>query len=145
MESGRTPLGRTTYTPRGRNFRLTECRRVDIELGILNPDSGRVDSYFVGLSRNQMTFRQARRVAICTGLEDDDPTWEDEERPKSILKRNSICAPAGFAKMLVRAWLAWRDGELEDATVVEELSLLANWLNAMTRAKPRSEFWQRNI
>jgi hypothetical protein len=118
---------------------------VDIELGILNPDSGRVDSYFVALSRDQMIFRQARRVAICTGLEDDDPTWKNEERPKSILKRNSICPPAGFAKMLVRAWLAWRDGELKDAAVVAELSLLADWLNAVTRAKPRSEFWRSNI
>jgi hypothetical protein len=118
---------------------------VDIELGILNPDSGRVDRYVVALSRNQMSFGQGRRVAICTGLDEDNPSWEDEERPKSILKRASICPPAGFAKMLVRAWLAWRDGELEDAAVVAELSLLADWLNAMTRAKPQSEFWARNI
>jgi hypothetical protein len=118
---------------------------VDIELGILNPDSGRVDGYVVALSRNQMTFRRGRRVAICTGLDDDNPKWKDEERPKSILKRASICPPAGFAKMLVRAWLAWRDGKLANAAVVAELNLLANWLNAMTRAKPRSEFWQRNI
>lgn len=118
---------------------------MDIELGILNPDSGRVDRYSVALSRTQMTFGRGRRVATCTGLDDDDPRWEDKERPKSILKLASICPPAGFAKMLVRAWLAWRDGELEDSAVVAELNLLADWLNAMTRAKPRSEFWDRNI
>lgn len=92
-----------------------------------------------------MTFGQGLRVAICTGLDADDPKCEDEQRPKSILKRDSICPPAGFAKMLIRAWLAWRDGELEDTAVVAELSLLADWLNAITRAKPPSEFWERNI
>jgi hypothetical protein len=118
---------------------------VDIELSIHNPKSGRLGRYSVTISRTQMTFGQGRRVAICTGLDDEDPEWEDEERPKSILKSDSICPPAGFAKMLVRVWLTWRDGDLEDTAVVEELNLLADWLNAMTRAKPRSEFWDRNI
>jgi hypothetical protein len=118
---------------------------VNIELLIHSPKSGQLDSCSVTLSRDQVTFGQGRRVAICTGLDDDEPKWKDEERPKSILKSGSICPPAGFAKMLVRVWLAWRGDQLADAVAVEELKALAEWLNVMTRAKPRSKFWRRNI
>lgn len=118
---------------------------MDIELSILNAQSGREDRYLVTLSKKQLTFGQGKHVAICTGIDDENPEWENAERPKSILKRDDICPPAGFAKMLMRAWLAWRDGDLNDDTVVEELLSLTDWLNTITRTKPRSEFWRRNI
>src|SRR5262245_4037943 len=118
---------------------------MEIALEIHVPFAGRGDRYFVTLSRSHMTFGRRDRVATCVGRNGDDPKWEDDERPKSILKRDAVCPPAGFAKMLVRVWEAWLEGDLDEEGVAAELHALTSWLNASTRAMPHTEFWRRNI
>ena len=118
---------------------------MEIELQVHVPYSGREDRYFVTLSRSRLTFGRGDRLATCVGRNGDDPKGEDDERPKNILKRDAICPPAGFAKMLLRVWEAWLEGDLDEHGVAAELHALMGWLNATTRAMPRTEFWRRNI
>jgi hypothetical protein len=118
---------------------------MELELQVHVPFSARTDRYFLTLSRLQLTFGRGDRMATCVGRRGDDPAWEDDERPKSILKRDGICPPAGFAKMLLRVWEAWLEGELNEESVAAEVHALTSWLNATTRAMPRTEFWRRNI
>lgn len=135
---------------RGANARVRDVltypsEPMEVELQIHTPLSTRGDRYFVTLSRSQLTFGRGDKIATCVGQTGDDPEWEDDERPKSILKRDAICPPAGFAKLLLRVWYAWLEGDLDEEGVAAELQALTNWLNASTRAMPRTEFWRRNI
>lgn len=38
--------------------------------------------------------------------------------------------------------MAWRGGEIDTAQAEAELRALADWINAVTRAKPRTDFWR---
>jgi len=42
--------------------------------------------------------------------------------------------------MLQKVWAAWRDAEMNTAQVEAELQALADWINAATRPKPRTDF-----
>ena len=45
--------------------------------------------------------------------------------------------------MLEGAWKAWRNGDLNDVTVNQELQAVADWQNTITKTKPQTDFWSR--
>ena len=80
------------------------------------------------------------RKAKCTWRENQDPEWSGESLQR-IFHNDSIYPPAIFQDLVEYAWKEWRSGEIDDAQVKIELNELADWLNAITEAKPNTEFW----
>jgi hypothetical protein len=85
---------------------------------------------------------QNARSAKCIWRDNLDPQWQGESL-ESILQNDSIYPPAIFKDLIEHAWKAWRDGELDNAAVNDELQVLATWLNKITAAKPATEFWKK--
>lgn len=112
-----------------------------VEVQIFNPRSGHNDTYEIKLNRERVEFALGPLSAVCNYREGQDPEW----RGKSlfdIFHNDSIYAPKIFPDLIEHAWLAWRNNELSPDSVDEELQLLAEWLNQITRTKPNSDFWR---
>lgn len=108
---------------------------------IFSPRWGHEDTYTVDFTQEAMDIRLDHRGARCVWRENLDPEWQGQ--PLLLLLSNDhIAAPAVFPRMLEYLWQRWRVQELTDQEAGAELQLAVEWLNAVTLAKPRSEFWR---
>jgi hypothetical protein len=109
---------------------------------IFSPRWGHEDTYTVELSRKEMIIRRGPQTVRCVHRDGHDPEWQGESL-EDILENDSIHPPAVLPRALEYFWRSWRNGEIDDAAAATELAAFVEWLNVMTRAKPRTEFWQR--
>lgn len=109
---------------------------------IYTPRWGHEDTYTLELSRESMLISHTPRQSKCVWQDNADPVWQGESLD-SHLRNDSIYAPKVFPDLLVYLWRAWRNDELDDAQAQAELDAVIAWLNELTRAKPRTEFWSR--
>lgn len=111
-----------------------------VELEIFTPRWGHEDTYEVTLEQDALKIRQGIKTARLVWQENLDPKWEGESLT-SIFGNDSIYPPVAFDGCLEYAWKAWRNGDLTGEAVAQELKALAEWLNLITKSKPRSSFW----
>jgi hypothetical protein len=111
-----------------------------VKLEIFSPRWGHTDTYTVDLHNDYMTISMHPRTTKVTWVDNCDPEWSIET-VQDILNNDSIYAPEITQDLFERAWKAWRDGEIDNKQVDDELQLLAGWINAVTAAKPKSDFW----
>jgi len=88
-----------------------------------------------------MQITMTQRVARAEWRDNSNPEWSGEPLMR-IFQNDNIYPPAITQNMFQKVWTSWRDGELDDARAEAELQELANWLNVVTRAKPRTDFWR---
>ncbi len=58
------------------------------------------------------------------------------------MSNDSIYAPEILKDLLEYVWISWRNKELNDVQVKQELKELEHWLNKITKSKPKSDFWR---
>lgn len=109
---------------------------------IYSPRWGHDDTYSVELTRESMLISHSARKSKCVWQDNRDPIWQGESLD-SHLRNDSIYAPAILPSLLEHLWISWRNGELNDAQAQTELDAVIAWLNALTRAKPQTEFWRK--
>ena len=124
------------------NFKVRIMAKTEIDLDIYSPRWGHKDTYKIELTSKSLTITQNARVAVCTWREDLDPEWSGEILER-ILRNDHIYPPTIYQDLIEHAWKAWRNGELDDTGVNNELQELASWLNKVTSAKPNTIFWQQ--
>jgi len=112
------------------------------ELNIFSPRRGHDDSYSFDFERDTLSVSMGPRRALCTWREDRDPLWAGEPLAR-MLANESICPPEDFEDFVCHVWQAWRRGDIQGEDAGTELRALVDWLNAITRAKPRTDFWRR--
>jgi len=115
-----------------------------VELKIFSPRWGREDTYRIKLERDFMEITMQVRKSRVTWSDTADPIWSGETLQRTMTN-DSIFPLAATQDLFERAWKSWRDGEISDQQVEAELKLLADWLNSITKAKPRSDFWSKYI
>ncbi|MGR5129963.1 hypothetical protein [Photobacterium swingsii] len=113
-----------------------------VDLRIYSPRWGHHDTYSVELHQDYMRISITPRVAKATYVENRDPEWSGESLQR-IMNNDSIYPPEITQDLFQRTWLAWRDGELDNSQVAQELEQVAEWINKVTEAKPDSDFWQK--
>lgn len=113
-----------------------------IKLRIFSPRWGHEDTYELKLSQDSMVITQGPKSAKCTWRENLDPVWSGESL-EDILENDSICPPAKLEGLIEYAWVSWRNGELSDTGVDVELQAIADWINEITKAKPKTDFWRK--
>ncbi|MDQ3193870.1 MAG: hypothetical protein M3P82_02595 [Bacteroidota bacterium] len=111
-----------------------------INLEIFSPRWGHNDTYTIELSREEMKITMGARSTTCKFVENRDPKWE-EKKLFTILSNDGITPPQKLEDLFEFVWMAWRNGELSDEDVNKELQRVAEWINVITKAKPKSEFW----
>lgn len=113
---------------------------MQVDLEIFSPRWGHDDTYRVSLEQDELHISLGPRGAKATYRVNLGPEWTGESLIQ-ILRNDMIYAPWNIQECIEYAWLQWRNGELSDEQVEHELKLLAEWLNTVTRSKPRSNFW----
>mmetsp|Transcript_29407 Transcript_29407/g.77078 ORF Transcript_29407/g.77078 Transcript_29407/m.77078 type:complete len:120 (+) Transcript_29407:108-467(+) len=113
-----------------------------VELEIFSPRWGHEDTYEVNLTQDLMEVSMDMRKCKLTWIDGCDPEWSGEAL-EDIMGNDNIYPPAVTARLFEYAWKAWRDGELNDQAVADELRMVADWINAGTKTKPRSDFWRK--
>jgi hypothetical protein len=111
-----------------------------VNLDIFSPRWGHNDVYSVELKQDCMTISMSARKAKATWVDNCDPEWSGENIQR-IMNNDGIYPPEIIQDLFERAWKAWRNGDLSEQQVDDELKLIANWINEVTNTKPKSEFW----
>jgi len=112
-----------------------------IELQIFSPRWGHDDTYEVELERDHMEITRGANTARADWQDNADPAWSGWT-VEGIMGNDSIHPPAVAQRMFQKVWTAWRGGEVDTPQAEAELQALADWINAVTRAKPRTDFWR---
>lgn len=114
------------------------------ELRINSPRWGREDTYEFTLTEETLEIRnqENKKTSKCLWVENRDPEWSGESFVR-ILTNDSICPPYNINDLLEHAWLEWRDSNLSDGVVQEEIKAIWNWLTEITKQKPETEFWRK--
>lgn len=114
-------------------------------IDIFSPRWGHTDPYEVVMEQDTLTFQQVRGnwpAAVLTDVPDRDPVWNDVNNIWRMLANDHIYPTEKLPDMLEYVWRAWRNGDLQGDDVQAELDELAEFVNATTRAKPRTQFWK---
>ena len=115
---------------------------IEIDLEIFSPRWGHEDTYKVVLNQGYMEITMQMRRSRATYDDSSDPIWSGETLDQ-IMNNDQIYPPEVTQDLFEHAWKAWRNGDLNDHEVADELKAVADWINATTRAKPRTEFWRK--
>lgn len=120
------------------------------ELYLSSPRWGTANVYEIHLQKDRMTIgrRADPNPVVCSWHEGENAIWTSA-RPLypsrnpivSKLQEDLIQPPVAFARALEVAWRAWRIGLLDDEQVQFEMSVLFEWVNIVTSARPRTDFW----
>ncbi len=113
-----------------------------ISAQIFSPRWGHNDTYELELTPEAMSISMGARKSKCVWQEGRDPQWEGEPL-ESILRNDSIYPPSVLPSLLEHLWKSWRNSELTDAQAQSELNAVADWLNSITTAKPKTAFWRK--
>ena len=111
-----------------------------VDLRIFSPRWGHEDTYSVKLDRDFMEIAVQARKARAKWRDNRDPEWSGESIQR-IMRNDHIYPPAVTQDLFEHVWKEWRSGKITDQVAETELQELATWLNAVTRAKPNTEFW----
>ena len=111
-----------------------------LQASIFSPRWGHDDIYTVELTPERLEISDMSWKTECVWREGRDPEWGISSLDNH-LRNDSIYAPAILPDLLEHLWRSWRKSELDDQQAQAELDELTNWLNALTRAKPKSRFW----
>jgi len=112
-----------------------------IELSIFNPRWGHDDTYTVELERDFMEVTMNAREARADWRDNADPVWSGDSL-QDIMQNDNVYPPATPQDLFEKVWTPWRAGELNDQQAEAELQAVAEWLNVVTQAKPRTDFWR---
>jgi hypothetical protein len=117
-------------------------------VGIFLPRWGHEDTYQFNVSLEQLSFTGGGKEAACKWVENREPKWSGYNDTignplEKMLEDDSVYTPTVFIKAIEHAWMAWREGILDDAQLETEVEMLCEWLNAITIAKPTTAFWRR--
>lgn len=106
-----------------------------------SPRWGHDDTYEFEFSRERLTIKHGARVCAAEWKENSDPLWTGEPLV-GTMKNDMIYPPDGILSLIEYLWRAWRDGELNADQLQSELNALADYVNASTKAKPKTDFWR---
>lgn len=114
---------------------------ITVELQIFSPRWGHEDTYEVELERDHMEITRGANRARADWQDNAEPAWSGWT-VEGIMGNDSIHPPAVTQRMFEKVWTSWRGGEIDDAQADAELQAVATWLNVITHAKPRTDFWR---
>ncbi len=125
-----------------RTITIEGRRMIVLTASIYSPRWGHDDTYSIELTRESMLISHGPRKSKCVWQEGRDSIWQGESLD-SHLRNDSIYAPAILPDLLEHLWSSWRNSDLNDAQAQTELDSVIAWLNALTHAKPQTEFWRK--
>ncbi|MEH6453354.1 MAG: hypothetical protein V7782_10005 [Psychromonas sp.] len=112
-----------------------------VSLNIYSPRWGHEDAYYAELHADFMEISMGPHKARVTWTEHGEPQWQGESI-HAIMNNDKVYPPANIAGLFEHVWKEWLAEKITIEQVGEELQHLAAWINASTKAKPSSKFWE---
>lgn len=115
----------------------------EAECEVYSPRWGHPDTYRFAFSMEQLEISHGPRKRTAIWDEDGNGAdWKGGTTLNDIMGNDNIHAPEGTENLIAYVWAAWRNGELSSEKAQEELNVFIEWINASTKAKPRTDFWR---
>ncbi|MDD2267910.1 hypothetical protein [Sulfuricurvum sp.] len=125
--------------------RYTKESLMTLSLELFSAKLGHNDIYEFSFEETMLTIFNSHngKKVTCTFVGNNDVMWTGEESIEHIFTSNSIIYPENIRGIFEYLWLSLKTGKIEKHQASEELESLINWINAMTRTRPSSEFWNQ--
>ena len=116
-----------------------------LNFDIFSPKLGHSDTYEFLFEETMLTISTSHsgKKVTCTFIENSDATWSGDESIEHIFTSSSIIYPENIRGLFEYLWLSLKTEKIDKNQAEEELASLINWINAMTRTRPSSEFWNQ--
>jgi len=102
---------------------------------------GQVVTYNFTFTKEMFTLSNSdTKQAFCISVDDEDFQWSGEAL-ETIFLDDRIVYPENIGNLFEHLWLSWKNEIIDTEEVENELIVLMGWIDAMTRTKPRSKFW----
>ncbi len=115
--------------------------QITFKVSLFSPRWSHEDLYEIKLNKDKMYICFGLRTAECSWIDGKDPKWSGHT-VKEILTNEFIYPPTIFEKALEKAWEAWKDSDLDDVGVQKEVKELCDWVNTVSRNRPKTNFWK---
>lgn len=83
-----------------------------------------------------------KKQSFCITVENDGFKWSGETLENIFLDEH-IVYPANIRNLFEYLWFSWGRNKIDTEEVENELVSLMDWVDAMTRTKPTSKFWNQ--
>lgn len=120
---------------------------MEVNINLYSPRWGHEDSYVIRFDEKEINIMGVgAKEAKCVQNPNGSVGWSGHNQMTgnpllNILQDDHIYAPDVFIDAIIHAWGSWKNGDLSDEQLDEEVAHLANWINTSTKNKPDSEFW----
>lgn len=88
-------------------------------------------------------FNNNNEKAECMYNNDDLFKWSYNKSIEDVFLKDFILYPENTRNLFEHLWLSWKNSILNNEEVEKELISLVNWINAITKNKPSTEFWNK--
>lgn len=97
--------------------------------------------YNFTFTKNEFSISNSdKKQSMCCNLNNDVFEWSGEII-EAIFSEEYIVYPANIRNLFEYLWSSWKKDTINDEEVENELISLLDWIDAMTRTKPTSQFW----
>ncbi len=116
---------------------------------LYSPMWGTNNIYKIHLELKQMRIdKDHANFAICYWSDLQEAIWTGSTIVKyqplvTILENDEIYPPTVFIRALEFAWRSWRNHELDDEQVKDEIIRLCEWVDTISRSQPKTKYWMR--
>jgi hypothetical protein len=131
----------------GQNKEFSMPNEFNFTVRLYSPRWEHDDAYKLTFKKKQISILNVDRTFTCSLSDNGESEWLDTDsinrkRFESSLANDSIYPPTIFFDALQDAWMAWRDGRLDDQSVSDEVQVLCDWVNMVSCSKPSTSFWK---
>jgi len=98
---------------------------------------------FLFTKENFILSNTTMKNVICRAIKDSELVWDGTEMVEDIFSSDQIIYPANIRYLFEYLWFSWKNDKLDNKEAEKELISLMSWVDAMTKSKPTSKFWNQ--
>ena len=98
-------------------------------------------TYNFTFTKNMLTISNSdKKQSLCINIKNDDFEWRGETLENIFLEEH-IVYPENIKNLFEYLWFSWKEDKINTEEVENEFVSLMDWIDAMTKNKPTSKFW----
>lgn len=126
------------------SYELYNTNSVTVPYKIFSPKWNQAIEYEFVMTKEVFLLNHAQVQTItCKSLDDGDCAWTGALMMEDALAYDDIIYPQNIRYLFEHLWISWKNDKIESDQVEKEIIALMQWLDAMTRTKPSSAFWNQ--
>lgn len=121
-----------------------ELNKLTLKQDIFSREFNNYIKYTFEFEKDKLVLsNQNNKKAKCVYIGYNLFKWSDEENIEDIFLKNSIIYTKNTRNLFEYLWISWKSNIINNEEVEKELNSLVNWINAITKNKPSTDFWNK--